>query len=187
MKLTSNMMDCQTEIFISSVINDSRMCRRSESVSKRYSNTLHIEQEPVVRRHSMPSPFRLSLSSNDIRRDDDKGDIIRRVRSFKTTSKGLVNSGDFLRKRGSETIMFSGCTVTLGCQDTPVSPVRKRERAPSTTSEDSGAGHSLTSSCAPSYFRILVLGASGVGKTSLTNQFMSSENTGVNNDHSGKY
>ena len=180
-------MNCQTEIFVSSVASEHRVYRRSDSVTRNHSNTLQIEEDMSIRRHSMPSPFRLSLSSNDIRRDDEQGESIRRVRSFKTTSKGLVNSGDFLRKRSSETIMYSGCAITHGSQEMPVSPNLKRDRAPSTTSEDSGAGYSLTSSCAPSYFRILVLGATGVGKSSLTNQFMSSEHIGVVNESCGKW
>lgn len=139
------------------------------------------------RRHSMPpNPFRLSLSSNDIRNPE----ILRRVRSFKTTSKGVVNSGDVIRKRGSMSITpTSGLTVTSSDIDLSVAGRGLgigRARLPSTTSQGSSAGYSLASSGAPSYYRVLVLGSSGVGKSALINQFMSSENS-VTDDPTGNH
>lgn len=141
-----------------------------------FCDNLYADDGAVMRRHSMPpSPFRLSLSSNDIRNPE----VLRRVRSFKTTSKGVVNSGDVMRKRGSMCLTpTSGLTVTSS--DIDLSSSRGtgigRARLPSTTSQGSSAEYSFASSGAPSYYRVLVLGSSGVGKSALINQFMSSEN-----------
>lgn len=140
------------------------------------------EDGSVIRRHSMPpSPFRLSLSSNDIRNPE----VLRRVRSFRTTSKGVINSGDVIRKRGSMSLMpTAGLTVTTSDIDLS-GQGSGRNRLPSTTSQGSSAEYSFASSGAPSYYRVLVLGSSGVGKSALINQFMSSENN-TTDDPSGK-
>ena len=151
-----------------------------------YCDNLYADDGAVMRRHSMPpSPFRLSLSSNDIRNPE----VLRRVRSFKTTTKGVVNSGDILRKRGSMSLTpTSGLTVTSSEIDLTASkPLGMgRARLPSTTSQGSSAEYSFASSGAPSYYRILVLGSSGVGKSALINQFMSSDNN-TTDDPSGEY
>ncbi|XP_067651732.1 GTP-binding protein Rit1-like [Haliotis asinina] len=91
-----------------------------------------------------------------------------RVRSFKTTSKGVVNHGDSFKKRSTVSLMSSGSTVTENEQ---------RQRTLSVASEESTAV-SGGSSAAPSYFRVVMLGAPGVGKTTLTRQFMTSEYMG---------
>lgn len=148
-----------------------------------YCDHLYVDDGSAgMRRHSMPpSPFRLSLSSNDLRNPE----VLRRVRSFKTTSKGVVNSGDILRKRGSVSLtVTSGLTITSSDLELS-SPTLSRPRLPSTTSQASSAEHSFCSSGSPSYYRVLVLGSSGVGKSALINQFMSSENN-VSEDPSGK-
>ncbi|XP_052817416.1 GTP-binding protein RAD-like [Mya arenaria] len=137
-----------------------------------YCDNLFVDDTSTMRRHSMPpSPFRLSLSSNDVRNPE----VLRRVRSFKTTSKGVVNKGDIYRKRGSVGLnVTSGLTVTSSDIDLTAS-TRDRSRLPSVTSQASSA-NSFASSGAPSYYRVLVLGSPGVGKSALINQFMSSEN-----------
>lgn len=147
-----------------------------------YRDPLYLDDGASMRRHSMPpSPFRLSLSSNDIRNPE----VLRRVRSFKTTSKGVVNSGDVFRKRGSVSLtVTSGLAITSSDLDIS-SPTLSRPRLPSTASQASSAEHSFTSSGSPSYYRVLVLGSSGVGKSALINQFMSSENN-VSEDPAGK-
>lgn len=135
-----------------------------------YCDNLYVDDGAVMRRHSMPpSPFRLSLSSNDI----NNPECLRRVRSFKTTSKGVINRGDVIKKRGSMTLTpTSGLAVVSS--DIDLTSMH-RTRLPSTTSQGSSAEYSFCSSGAPSYYRVLVLGSSGVGKSALINQFMSSE------------
>ena len=145
-----------------------------------YCDNLFVDESSAMRRHSMPpSPFRLSLSSNDV----SNPDALRRVRSFKTTSKGVINSGDVIRKRGSVSLnVTAGLTVTSSDIDLNAS-LRERSRLPSVTSQTSSTGHSHASSGAPSYYRVLVLGSPGVGKTALINQFMSSENNTSDDQH----
>ena len=147
-----------------------------------YHDHLFVDEGSGMRRHSMPpSPFRLSLSSNDLRNHE----VLRRVRSFKTTSKGVVNSGDIVRKRGSVSLnVTSGLTITSS-ESELTSPTLTRPRLASTASQASSAEHSYTSSGSPSYYRVLVLGSSGVGKSALINQFMSSENN-VTEDPAGE-
>ncbi|GAB6025898.1 GTP binding protein overexpressed in skeletal muscle, variant 2 [Chamberlinius hualienensis] len=95
-----------------------------------------------------------------------------RLRSFSITAKGVVNRGDSLRSRRSR----SNTSV-----------------ASSTNSRHSGGAGELrealclsaTNSCASSHsggagqdfvkYRVAILGASGVGKTAITTQFMTSE------------
>lgn len=158
-------MECQVYLHVEPPENCGLFC-----------DNLYVDDGAVMRRHSMPpSPFRLSLSSNDIRNPE----VLRRVRSFKTTSKGVVNSGDIMRKRGSMCLTpTSGLTVTSSDIDLSTSKGigTGRARLPSTTSQGSSADYSFASSGAPSYYRVLVLGSSGVGKSALINQFMSSEN-----------
>ncbi|KAL4234229.1 meiosis-specific cyclin Rem1 [Mactra antiquata] len=146
-----------------------------------FSDNIYHDDGSVIRRHSMPpSPFRLSLSSNDIHNPE----VLRRVRSFRTTSKGVVNSGDVICKRGSMSLMpTTGLTVTSSDIDLSGQCI-VRNRLPSTASQGSSAEYSFASSGAPSYYRVLVLGASGVGKSALINQFMSSENN-TSEDPSG--
>lgn len=154
------------------------------SVEQSYRNFLFVQHPchddaSTLRRHSMPvSPFKLSLSSNDVR-NGSTDDVLRRVRSFRTTNKGIVNSGDIYRKRSSAgSVVSSGWKVVQGSDagdsDTSSDSVR-RGRLPSTTSQDSWAENSCCSSGAPSYYRVLVLGSSGVGKSALVKLFMSSD------------
>ncbi|KAK3610317.1 hypothetical protein CHS0354_029785 [Potamilus streckersoni] len=155
--------------------------RSSSVVHDNKTNLLTVE-DAVHRRHSMPSnPSHLSLSFNDIHRTVDKGcGEVAMVRSFKMTPKGPVNKGDTLRKRWSGPSVWTGCAVSCDSQEvipaTISVPSINRPRTPSTTSQDSGTISSSTSSAAPSYFRILLVGSPGVGKTLLTKHFMSSEN-----------
>ena len=164
-------------------------CIRSSSFAHRMRpNLLEIQDESGQRRHSMPSPNRLSISFNDIR-SSEQDETLRRVRSFKTTAKGMVNNGDVFSTKDSGSIVWSGCTITGDNIDLTFetkTPPQSRKRTPSTTSQDSGTGYSLSSSGAPSYFRVLVLGSPGVGRTALTNQFMSSDNKGTTDDF-GKF
>ena len=105
-------------------------------------------------------------------RPDRSAESLRRVRSFKTTSKGLVNRGDLL---------------TLNRPAVPDSPGQKKKTTEDTNFKDSDQ-HTVKSlhipnpvlanadiSCVHSYFRVLVTGAEGVGKSSIIDQFMTSE------------
>ncbi|XP_033754893.1 GTP-binding protein REM 1-like [Pecten maximus] len=123
------------------------------------------------RRNSLPvgSDDVLSqcLSYSDIR---DSDETIERVRSFKMTSKGIENRGDSFRRRSNGSIASAGSTkmADQSCD-------QKRQRIPSDTSDGSMTGCSCASSSSTGYYRVLVIGDAGVGKSALTNQFMTSE------------
>lgn len=102
---------------------------------------------------------------------------LRRVRSFKTTSKGgVINRGDSFRKKSSSRNIASGSTnghespgmthAVSHPNDFTV-PV-KNEEPPS------------------SYFKVQLIGAPGCGKTSITNQFMSSDYANAYDSMNGK-
>ncbi|XP_050395383.1 GTP-binding protein RAD [Patella vulgata] len=90
-----------------------------------------------------------------------------RVRSFKTTSKGVINRGDSFKK-SNQSLRSTGSA--RGEND-------KRVRSPSETSDHSGT-HSNTSSSAISYFKVAIIGGSDTGKTALTQQLLTSESMG---------
>ncbi|XP_052755649.1 uncharacterized protein LOC113511170 isoform X2 [Galleria mellonella] len=85
-----------------------------------------------------------------------------RLRHFSITGKGVVNRGDSLRSRRSR----SNTSVASSASSTEAVT---RASAPCSlaSSRDSSAGLSA--------YRVLVLGAPGVGKSSLVGQFMTSE------------
>ncbi|XP_052234041.1 uncharacterized protein LOC127846646 [Dreissena polymorpha] len=97
---------------------------------------------------------------------------LRRVRSFKTTSKGLVNRGDSFKTRKGATEFVAASSqpgVTVDSVDgdntyllPPVVMTKTEEQL-------------------PKYYRVLLLGAEGVGKSSIINQFMTSEFLGGGN------
>lgn len=110
------------------------------------------------------SPDLLSVSYEDISRGKPDANL-RRVRSFKTTSKGVVNRGDSFRKKGARCGGLG--KESPPCGMTPnVSPhlSGNPRLAPAPVVENNS-----------SYFKIVALGAPGVGKTAITKQFMTSE------------
>ena len=98
----------------------------------------------------------------DQRQHEGRDAPLRRVRSFKSTTKGgVINRGDSLRRKGSNKNVAHG---SVNGYDTPrltgsySAGINKKDEQPSV-----------------GYFKVQVLGAPGCGKTSITNQFMSSE------------
>ena len=105
------------------------------------------------------------------------------VRSFKTTSKGdVLNTGSFCKVPSANSLRSSGSLNTSHSSSADTGSRR--------ISEDRGRAGSIDSNCGdenkharllpaevpnicvtPSYFRTLVLGSTGVGKTSLVQQF----------------
>lgn len=101
-------------------------------------------------------------------------------RSFKMTSKGLVNHGDSLKRRSTHSLMSSGSAATDASE--------QRHRTLSVASQESNGVLSGNSSCCPpSYFRVVLLGAVGVGKSALIRQFMTSEYKGTFDIATRKY
>ena len=89
---------------------------------------------------------------------------IYRLRTFSTTSKGLViNRGDSVRSRSTNSVYSSGSEQF---------PLSASSRTSSTLSRESFGLMPVVP------FRVTVLGAAGVGKTAITQQFMTSEYLG---------
>ncbi|XP_076449908.1 GTP-binding protein REM 1-like [Babylonia areolata] len=104
-------------------------------------------------------------------------DKLCRVRSFKLTSKGVVNHGDCFKRMSTNSLMSTGSAASE-----VTSEQAQRPRAYSEASEASSSGvvSGGTGSCsAPSYFRVALLGSAGVGKSALLRQFMTSEYRGT--------
>ena len=136
------------------------------------------------RRSSLPSPstnHHLSVSFEDIgRRESSSQQPLQRVRSFKTTSKGgIVNRGDSF-KRSSNSVNSTGSAI-VNNTDNAVNALN-RQRANSSHSKESANADSIASSIETQVYKVAMLGDKGVGKTSLTNQFMTSEFVAFEND-----
>lgn len=133
------------------------------------------------RRNSLPLPSSTpnlhKISQEDVQENREREHGVRRVRSFRTTTKGLVNRGDSFRKRGGRV----PSTERIRYAYTP-SPCPTR-RVPLEVQVEKPPDNPANLS----YFTIIVLGANGVGKTSITQQFMTSEYVAFDNsiDHEG--
>ncbi|WAR11868.1 GEM-like protein [Mya arenaria] len=130
------------------------------------------------RRSSLPSPSAnlLSVSFGNIPKHKETSDEqpLQRVRSFKTTSKGgIVNRGDSF-KRSSNSINSTGSAM-YSEHGGARSHNNSRQRINSTQSRDSDTADSTGSSMDTVIHKVAMLGDKGVGITSLTNQFMTSE------------
>ncbi|GFO27077.1 GTP-binding protein rad [Plakobranchus ocellatus] len=111
----------------------------------------------------LPDPFYLP-----------RGDGIKRVRSFKTTSKGLINHGDSF-KMSTNSLMSSGSAASLN--DTSGNRSPRRTSCPASHDGSVEDTSSLTSQL--DLYRVLLMGAPGVGKSALARQFMTSEYKGT--------
>lgn len=132
------------------------------------------------RRNSMPQTTEnlLSVSFTDLR-DKQMQEPLERVRSFKMTSKGLINRGDSFRRKSNGSIASTGSSKASQNE-------RKRQRIPSDNSEETACSCDTSSITAPGYYRVVMLGSEGVGKSALTTQFMTSEYIGAFDICSGK-
>ena len=133
----------------------------SRSGSFKRKTRISVLEEEDKRRSSLPISTEKALSSsyNDIseyRRRQPK-----RVRSFKTTSKGIATAtkGDRRESNVSDKSMKD----------------LNRKRLSSATSDDSAICCGCSSTSSSGYFRVCIMGADAVGKRTLINQFMSSE------------
>ncbi|XP_062574265.1 GTP-binding protein GEM-like [Saccostrea cucullata] len=158
-----------------------KFCIAHSSVSAPQSRTSSIRKGKAddnggtiesFRRNSLPIDCDLtnlfSFSAESFSQRTSSHETFQRVRSFKVTSKGLVNHGDSFRNKNRGRALPSSGSFKID----------KRQRLPSETSNDTDS----YSSSANEYFRIAILGAHSVGKTTLMNQFMTSEYIGGQED-----
>lgn len=139
----------------------------------------YSELSDKQRRNSMPAAVlnNVSVSFNDLSLERTPVHPISRLRSFKTTSKGVVNNGDSFRSNNS--VMSSGSAVNGDLfLDQEEQGIKKQSRSPSDVSETSNS-YSIESTHTPSFYRIGMLGYDGVGTTSLISQLMTSEYMGA--------
>lgn len=115
-----------------------------------------------VRRNSLPLSTNnlLSVSYSDLR--EPFHSPLRRVRSFKMAKQNRNGSEIRNSKRRSRSSTYIENDI-------------KRERFPSDNSDDSAYTCSCSSTCSIGYFRVLLLGSEGVGKSTLSKSFMTSE------------
>lgn len=155
------------------------------SISATHHHRSHSVKVPAKNRSKehRPDPLNLDLLSLDFRprratmnsrgeadvkaSEDDAGKI--RLRNFSVTSKGVVNQGDSYRARSVTSL---NTPVHSGCVDFPRADQRLSVSSAYSTGETSLSGeHSPQNT----RYRVLMSGAAGVGKTALTNQFLTSE------------
>lgn len=145
---------------------------RSSSFRNDKPKPIVVKRDPeLVSAGSFSSSPNLLFPKDDLHYDnrlnENRSDApLRRVRSFKTSSKGgVINRGDSFRKKHSSRNLASGSTngrdsprlAAASSQQLVIEPMQQAETQQS------------------SYFRVQVMGAPGCGKTSITNQFMSSD------------
>ena len=151
---------------------------RKRSLSFKIAKETHVDsysqREMRPRTCSMPTSAyrRLMLQGTHLRLNIQPDTEEYTVRSFKTKSKGIVALGDSRRKRSSNSVSSSEGDVC------PVSPV--------SISSCSLSRESIVMCPAMLPSRVIVIGASSVGKTALTQQFMTSEYLGGFNTSYGK-
>ncbi|XP_025075936.1 GTP-binding protein REM 1-like [Pomacea canaliculata] len=166
--------------------------------------SLDIQAAQRPRTNSLPNtPAFLPLPAPDwMKEGAGGGSGLCRVRSFKTTSKGIVNSGDSFKRSthslasngsissmdpdahqgGTSTVTQAGGNVvptTLSSLSSTGGGGINPRRESLNSVESSGLTQSVTSSVTISHYRVLMMGAPGVGKTALTRQFMTSEYKGT--------
>ena len=117
-------------------------------------NTPNLYVKNVNKR---PTNLQLSHKAQRSQTDSlDLGDEWQRVRHFVITPKGVVNCGDSLRSK-------SCCSLGGSCGD-----VSRNDSIASLLSQHSQDGLPVT-------YTVIIVGAPGVGKTTLAQQFLTSE------------
>ena len=142
---------------------------RSSSVKRRrprnqeLANGIRPRTSSLGSRSSLKRPTTLSI---DPKSNPPKAlsaqtpDALKRVRNFVITPKGFINRGDSFRSRSATSIFSMGSGGSL---------------------EDWRASRTSLTSQGPNTHRVLMIGGSGVGKTTLSQQFVTSD--GVNVEH----
>lgn len=113
-------------------------------------------------------------------RSEKTGEGLRRVRSFKTTSKGLVNRGDSFKSKKNASYGVNAYEVDNGINNVDSTlQTFHNNVVPQLVTTKSDDHQNL--------FRVLMTGAQGVGKSSIIDQFMTSEFLGSGNFNVCKY
>ncbi|CAL1543114.1 unnamed protein product [Lymnaea stagnalis] len=125
------------------------------------------------RRRSMPNVTENFLQVPSA--EDTKDNRLRRVRSFKTTSKGLiVNRGDSFKKKSTHSLMSTGSAIT---------DARSQQLQQQHTNNLNNNVSTPDAPPTPTYYRVILMGAAGCGKSLMAKQFMTSDYVGGNDDN----
>ena len=140
------------------------------SVSPQGSDGQQSRGLPDMRPRTYSMPTRPTFHRHDLQKvrfqhRDDNIELYR-VRSFSTTSKGIINCGDTFRARSNSN------------DEPPGGGDRTCSRANVAALAASSFSSTDTFSDDTPVYRVVVLGSAGVGKTSLVHQLMTSEYMG---------
>jgi len=123
------------------------------------------DDELGMRRESVPFEESISARLEQLRLLEAEDCCV--VRNFATSARGLVNRGDSFKRKSFSVASDTGSNGSgIGEGDRSVSA-------------HSIGGSTIGSSCDQPIFRVLMVGAHGVGKTALVQQFMTSEYMGA--------
>ncbi|BFZ16472.1 hypothetical protein BsWGS_19511 [Bradybaena similaris] len=180
---------------------ESSSAPQSRSNSWRYKHRSSIRREKrlsyMARANSASMPDCSDSASFKKASSSEKECPLCMVRSFKTTPKGIVESGSFSKSLSSNSLLSSGSLNTSHGSSSSSSSSSSsnytnnsssrsasvdRDRAGSVGSSE-GSDRAPSISISPSYFRTLVLGAPGVGKTSLVQQLTRSDSQNDEEEH----
>lgn len=172
-----------------------RMTTKSPSPTARRASAIHLSTSTPSRsssrsrslrakRHSAHIPHSLSgtqLSSTPRSSiahslsvpDGESGDF-HLVRNFSITSKGVINRGDSFRCKSRSTSL---CSTPTSSGSADAFPAFSNNDVPGSPSTSSTSQVSVPLEQPPNMpkFTVWLLGTNGVGKTSIKNQFMTSE------------
>lgn len=189
-----------------------RMSAKSPSPSTRRASAIHLSTTHAsnrshsrsrslrAKRHSAHIPHSLSgsqLASSTPRSsiahslsvpDGEPGDF-HLVRNFSVTSKGIINRGDSFRCKSRSTSLCSTPT-SPGSEDAfPAFSNNSTSASPSTSTASQGSTPPVLPEQQPNIpkFVVWLVGTNGVGKTSIRNQFMTSEYICQNDNWQGKW
>ncbi|CAC5423998.1 unnamed protein product [Mytilus coruscus] len=139
---------------------------RSTSMKKAKNKTFESYEIDGIRPRTSSLPtknnYRRPLIKNLRTNYEDQDHDLYRLRTFEMTSKGIVNRGDSIKSRSTNSIVSSegdGNTLSIG----------------SSSCSQNSLANSEGSLQRPKPYKIVILGALGVGKSTIVQQFLTSE------------
>lgn len=147
----------------SNISDDSLLSSGSRNEIKTSSGVLNVDQPNLGRRRSsMPN-----VAGNLLTVPNADGTRLRRVRSFKTTSKGaLLNRGDSFKKKSTHSLVSAASAMA------EINQLQQEELK--NNNIDPADIPTI-----PTFYRIIMMGCDGTGKSHLAKQFMTSDFVGT--------
>ncbi|XP_055892818.1 GTP-binding protein GEM-like [Biomphalaria glabrata] len=127
------------------------------------------------RRRSMPNVTEHFLAVPNA--EESRESRLRRVRSFKTTSKGVVvNRGDSFKIKSTNSLMSTGSAITDATRS-------QQLQLPQNLMNNNDDILTPEAPPIPTYYRVIMMGAAGCGKTLMSKQFLTSDYVGGCDDN----